>query len=74
MIGGHEKSILKQLMASWSDRKITVRGLTFKENEEVITKATSLAMEGKKWKKIKKTSDYEVLKQFVNPPEEQVKK
>lgn len=48
--------------------------LIFKVNEEVILKATSLAMEVRKWKMMSKASDYNALNQFFNPLEEPVKK
>ena len=74
MYGGYDENILKQFVSIKNKRRVTMGDLTFEVNEEVISKATSLAMEGREWKNNSKMSDYDDLNQLFNPIENLVNK
>lgn len=48
---GNDERLSRQFVTSWEDRRVTMGGISFEINEEVIAQATGLSMEGRKWKK-----------------------
>ena len=61
---GYDKNCALQFINGWNDHKVTINGITFQVNEEVISMATSLSMKGKKWRKVTKTVDEACMRSF----------
>lgn len=53
-IEGYDKSVSMQFVNFWTDRRVTINGISFEINEEVIGRAIGLSLEGRKL--CKKTS------------------
>lgn len=71
---GNFERFSKKFVASWEDRRVTIRGISFEINEEVIAQAMSLSMEGRKRKKQSHISDTTSLNQFFREGENSVKR
>lgn len=61
-------------MSSWNNKKVSVGGLHFQVNEEVIAKVTGLSMEGRKYKKTYQMIDTTSLNLFFRVGKNLVKK
>lgn len=70
---GNDEILLKQFVASWEDRRVTMGGISFEVNEDMIAQSTSLSMEGTEWKKQSHVSDTTSLNQFFRDGENPVK-
>lgn len=70
----NDERLSKQFMASWEDKRVTMGGISFEINEEVIAQAMRLSMEGRKWKKQSCISDTTSLNQFFCEGENSVKR
>lgn len=44
---GHDERLSTQFVGLWKDRRVTMCGILFEVNEEVIGKATGLSCDGK---------------------------
>ena len=51
---GYDENCSLQFVNGWSDRRVTINGITFQVNEEVIAMAIGLSAKGRKWKKFTK--------------------
>ena len=60
-------------MNRWNDCKVTINGITFQVNEDVIAMAIGLSMKGKKWKKVTKIADEVSMNRFFAKDEEPVR-
>ena len=47
-IVGYDENCALQFVNGWNDRKVTINGITFQVNEEVIAMAAGLSLKGKK--------------------------
>ena len=72
MVGCDENCAL-QFVNGWNDRKVTINGITFQVNEEVIAMANGLSLKGKKWKKVTKMADEVRMNNFFGEREEPVR-
>ena len=50
-MAGYDENCALQFINGWNDRKVTINGITFQVNEEVIAMANGLSMKGKKMEK-----------------------
>lgn len=69
---GHDEKMSAHFVGSWRERRVTMGGISFEVNEEVISKVTGLSCDGKKYKKYKKhtkTQDLESLNTFFRDNE-----
>ena len=48
---GYDENFSLQFVSRWNDRRVTINGITFQVNEEVIAMAIGLSSKGRKWKK-----------------------
>ena len=71
-MAGYDENCGLQFVNEWNDRKVTINGITFQVNEEVIAMATSLSMRGKKQRKVTKTTDEANMNSFFAEDEEPV--
>ena len=62
---GHDENYALQFINGWNEQKVTINGITFQVNEEVISMATGLSPKGKKWKKVTKMVDEVSMKSFL---------
>ena len=63
-MAGYDKNCALQFVNRWNDHKVTINGITFQVNEDVIAMATRLPMKGKKWKKVTKMVDEASMNKF----------
>ena len=68
-IEGHDENFSLQFANGWSDRMVTINGITFQVNEEVIAMATGLSTKGKKWRKVAKPPDETSMNGFFHEGE-----
>ena len=61
----YDENCALQVLNGCNDYKVTINGITFQVNEEVISMATSLSMKGKKWRKVTKTADEASMSYFL---------
>ncbi|XP_059066261.1 uncharacterized protein LOC131857592 [Cryptomeria japonica] len=71
---GNDERLSKQFMTSWEDRRVTMGGISFEINEEVIAQVTGLSMEGSKWKKQSRIADSTNLNQFFRQGKNPIKR
>lgn len=53
-MNGHDETVPKQFYTTWNDRHVSMNGISFEINDDIIGKATCLATRGRKWKKASK--------------------
>ncbi len=61
---GYHEVHYKQLVNTWNERKVTIEGMTFKINKDIIDQDTSLLTKGQKWKMVTKFLDENRLNIF----------
>ena len=70
---GHDENYSLQFANGWCDGKVTINGIIFEVNEEVIAMATGLSAKGRKWRKVAKMSDEASMNGFFREGEDPVR-
>lgn len=68
-IKGYDKVVSMQFVNSWNNRRVVVNGISFKINEDVISKINSFSLKGGKWRKQTRGIDEMTLNHFLRPRE-----